>query len=86
MGSVHDSGLWLLNNADKESALIHYDLASARVIHKYAIAGSGHAFNDLAIATGGDIYLTDTRAGAVWHRANGAADPTRFPGRNPLME
>ena len=78
---IHGSGLWLLNNVDKESALIHYDLASARVIRKYAVAGSGHAFNDLAIATSGDIYLTDTRAGAVWHLANGAADLTRFPGR-----
>jgi hypothetical protein len=78
---VHGSGLWLLNNADKESALINYDLASARVIRKYAVAGSGHAFNDLAIATRGDVYLTDTRAGAVWHLANGSADLTRFPGR-----
>jgi SMP-30/gluconolaconase/LRE-like protein len=78
---VHGSGLWLLNNADKESALIHYDLASARVIRKYAIAGGGHLFNDLVIATSGDVYLTDTRAGAVWRLANGSADLTRFPGR-----
>jgi hypothetical protein len=78
---VHGGGLWLLNNADKESALIHYDLASARVIRKYAVAGSGHAFNDMAVANSGDVYLTDTRAGAIWHLANGAADLTRFPGR-----
>jgi hypothetical protein len=78
---VHGSGLWLLNNSDTESVLIHYDLASARVIRKYAVAGSGHNFNDLAIATSGDVYLTDTRAGAVWRLANGAADLTRFPGR-----
>jgi sugar lactone lactonase YvrE len=78
---VHGSGLWLLNNADKESALIHCDLASARVVRKYAVAGSGHAFNDLAIAASGDVYLTDTRAGSVWHLANGSADLTRFPGR-----
>jgi hypothetical protein len=78
---VHGAGLWLLNNADKESALIHYDLASARVIRKYTVAGSGHNFNDLAIATSGDIYLTDTRAGAVWRLANGAAALTRFPDR-----
>jgi len=78
---VHGSGLWLLNNAEKESALMHYDLASARVIRKYAIAGGGHLFNDLVIATSGDVYLTDTRAGAVWRLANGSADLTRFPGR-----
>lgn len=78
---VHGGGLWLLNNADKESALINYDLASTRVIRKYAVAGSGHLFNDLAIATSGDVYLTDTRAGAVWHLANGSDDLARFPGR-----
>jgi hypothetical protein len=78
---VHGSGLWLLNNADKESALIDYDLASARVMRKYAVTGSGHLFNDLGIATSGDVYLTDTRAGAVWRLANGSADLTRFPGR-----
>ncbi len=78
---VHGRGLWLLNNADKESALMNYDLASARVIRKHAVAGSGHLFNDLAIATSGDVYLTDTRAGAVWRLANGSDDLTRFPGR-----
>jgi hypothetical protein len=51
------------------------------VIRKYAIAGGGHLFNDLVIATNGDVYLTDTRAGAVWRLANGSADLTRFPGR-----
>ena len=78
---VYGSGLWLLNNSDTESALIHYDLASARVIRKYAVTGSGHNFNDLAIASTGDVYLTDTRAGAIWHLAKGAADLKRFPGR-----
>jgi hypothetical protein len=78
---VHGSGLWLLNNTDKQSALVHYDLVSARVIRKYAVDGSGHAFNDLAIAATGDIYLTDTRAGAVWRLPIGAAGLTRFPGR-----
>ncbi|MBV8842935.1 MAG: hypothetical protein JO307_09000 [Bryobacterales bacterium] len=35
----------------------------------------------MAIATSGDVYVTDTRAGAVWHLANGSDDLTRFPGR-----
>jgi sugar lactone lactonase YvrE len=78
---IHGNGLWLLSNRDKESALINYDLASARMIRKYAVGGPGHMFNDLAIATSGDVYLTDTRAAAVWLLANGSADLTRFPGR-----
>ena len=75
------AGLWLLNNADTESALIHYDLASARLVRKYTVTGSGHIFNDLAIATTGDLYLTETRAGAVGTLANGTAVLTRFPGQ-----
>lgn len=78
---VSGNGLWLLNNSDQESALIHYDLASARVVRKYSVEGAGHNFNDLAIALDGGVYLTDTRAGAVWHLANGAADLTKLPGR-----
>ena len=78
---AHGNGLWVLNNSDRESALIHYDLASAEVVRKYPVTGAGHNFNDLAFAPAGDIYLTDTRAGAVWHLANGAADLTRLPGR-----
>ncbi|HXP87862.1 MAG TPA: SMP-30/gluconolactonase/LRE family protein [Bryobacteraceae bacterium] len=75
------NGLWLLSNSDQDSALIHYDLASARVLRTYTVAGPGHEFNDLAIAPSGDVYLTDTRAGAVWHLANGAAGLTQFPER-----
>jgi sugar lactone lactonase YvrE len=78
---VNVDGLWLLCNSDNEAALIHFDLASARVVRKYAIAGEHHKFNDLTIAPSGEIYLTDTSAGTVWHLANGAADLTRLPGR-----
>jgi hypothetical protein len=84
---ISGGGLWLLNNSNKESALIHYDLspgydlASGREARKYVVAGSGHDFNDLAIAPSGDIYLTDTPAGAVWVLAHGASDLTRLPGR-----
>jgi sugar lactone lactonase YvrE len=78
---IRGDGLWLLNNSSVESALVHYDLRSARMVHKYAVAGPGHEFNDLAFAPDGDIYLTETRAGAVWHLANGAADLTKLPER-----
>ena len=82
---ARDNGLWLLNNSDfgnanKESALIHYDLATAKQIRKYPVIGAGHSFNDLAFGPAGDSYLTDTRAGAVWHLANGASDLTRLNG------
>jgi hypothetical protein len=77
---VRGNGLWLLSNSDKESALIHCDLQTARVVHKYSVTGPGHDFNDLAITAAGDVYLTDTSAGAVWHLGKGT-DLTRLPGR-----
>jgi hypothetical protein len=78
---VAGNGLWVLSNSENESTLIRYDLPSAQVAHRYSVAGSGHNFNDLAIAPTGDIYLTDTRAGAVWYLAKGAADLAKLPGR-----
>jgi hypothetical protein len=78
---VRNDGLWLLNNADKDSALIHYDLASARAIRSYNVRGQGHTLNDLAFASSGEIYVTDTPAGAIWRLANGASDLVRLPGR-----
>jgi hypothetical protein len=77
---IRGHGLWVLNNSEAESALIHYDIGSARLVRKYAVVGGGHNFNDLAFAPEGDIYLTDTRAGAVWHLANGGGDLTRLSG------
>jgi hypothetical protein len=78
---ARSDGLWILNNTDQESALIRYDLASGRLVGKYSIPGAGHNFNDLAFAPAGDVYLTDTHAGAVWRLANVAADLNRLPGR-----
>jgi hypothetical protein len=78
---VHRDGLWLLNNSDQESALIHYDLASGAVIQMHSITAPGHVFNDLAIGPRDDVYLTDTRAGAVWHLPKGAVELTRLPGK-----
>ncbi len=81
---THDKGLWLLNNNDKESALIHYDLASGQLIRRYPVSGAPHSFNDLTFAPSGDIYLTDTPAGAVWRLANGAAELSKIPGKFPF--
>jgi hypothetical protein len=78
---ANGSGLWVLNNSDTGSALIHYDLPSAAIVRKYSVPGPGHSFNDLAFGPAGDVYLTDTPAGAVWHLSNGAADLTKLPER-----
>ena len=78
---VQNGGLWLLDNSERESALIHYDLASARIVYKYVVTGSGHLFNDLAFSPKGDVYLTDTRAASVWVLSRGASHLSRLPGK-----
>ncbi len=77
---VSGDSVWLVSNSENESALLHLDLASARLVRKYAVAGREHSFNDLAIAPSGEVYVTDTRAGAVWRLAKGAAELARLPG------
>ncbi len=78
---VQGDGLWVLNNSDNDSALVHYELASGREVRRYSVTGPGHNFNDLAIAANGDIYLTDTTAGVVWRLAAGSPALARLPGR-----
>lgn len=80
---TRDKGLWVLNNNDKQSELIHYDLASGQLVRRYPITGAPHSFNDLTFAPSGDIYLTDTPAGAVWHLPHGAAELSKIPGKFP---
>lgn len=77
---VGGGSLWVLDNSDTRSALLRYDLASGKPAGEFAAQGKEHAFNDLTIAGNGDIYLTDTRAGAIWRLAQGASALTRVPG------
>ena len=78
---ANGDGLWVLSNSDGESALIRYELRSGRGDRPLYRSGSGHSFNDLTMAATGDIYLTDTAAGAVWRLAKGAPSLARLPGR-----
>jgi hypothetical protein len=78
---VHGRGLWLLDNSERQSALLHYDLATARLARRYAVNGPGHTFNDLTISPSGDVYLTDTRAAAVWTLQNGGAELSKLAGQ-----
>jgi arsenate reductase len=81
---VRGNALWLLNNSDRESALIGFDLASGRMVGRFAVEGAGHEFNDLAFGPAGDVYLTDTRAGGVWHLEKGADELRQIPGKFEL--
>jgi hypothetical protein len=78
---VFGSSLWLLSNSDQQAALMQFELASGVILHKFAIDGAGHEFNDLVLGPRGDVFLTDTRAGAVLHLEKGATRLTQLPGK-----
>lgn len=82
---THDNGLWVLNNSPVQSELIHYELTSGRLVRRYSVPGAAHSFNDLTFAPSGDIYLTDTPAGAVWRLTEGAEQLSKIPGKFPFV-
>jgi streptogramin lyase len=78
---VNGSSLWLLNNQEHASDLMRYDLGSGRLLHKFSLSESGHHFNDLAFGPRGEVYVTDTRAAAVWRLAPNSSRLTRLSHR-----
>jgi hypothetical protein len=72
--------LRFLNNSDQESALMTYELKTARMVRKHAV-GAGHLLNDLVISPTGEVFMTDTRGGAVWRLAPGAQELEILPGQ-----
>jgi WD40 repeat protein len=50
------------------SGVFKYNLKSGKLINKYCISGkdAAHNFNDLAITSEGDVYLTDSLIGAIY--------------------
>lgn len=78
---VDGHSLWLLNNAAADSSLIRYDLASGNLLRRFSTGAPGHLFNDLTVAPDGGVYLTDTRAGAVWRLARGSDKLVQLAGR-----
>jgi hypothetical protein len=63
-----DGSVWAASNAAGESGLFHYSAPSGELIRKYTVsrATEGHLFNDLAISSLGDVFITDSRAGTVY--------------------
>jgi hypothetical protein len=63
-----DRTVWAASNSAGESGLFHFDAPSGNLIRKYTLSRvtEAHLFNDLAISSQGDVFLTDTRAGTVY--------------------
>lgn len=75
--------LWASSNSPNESGLFHYDLASGKLIRKFTLSGA-HIFNDLVITKAGDVFVTDTRAGAVYRLLHTNGNLEILPGADKL--
>src|SRR5256885_289378 len=77
-----------------ETRLFKCDLRTGRILRRYAPADSGtsHLFNDLAITSNGDVFITDTDQGWLYRIAANAdslevflrPDPDRWAGANGI--
>ena len=74
------NSLWVNSvKGERESELMHYDLATAKLLGRYKPPTSGaHLFNDLVITKRGEVILTDSVAGKVYRLAAGANAFTDF--------
>jgi hypothetical protein len=63
-----DRTVWAVSNAAGDSGLFHFDAPSGNLIRKYTLSRvtEAHLFNDLAISSQGDVFVTDTRAGTLY--------------------
>jgi hypothetical protein len=75
--------LWATSNSSNESGLFHYALASGMLIQKFTLTGA-HLFNDLVVNQAGDVFVTDTRTGAVYRLRHTGSDLEILPGTEKL--
>jgi DNA-binding beta-propeller fold protein YncE len=64
----NDGTLWAAANGDSESAVWHFAVPSGKPIRKYTLSHKteSHLLNDLVVGSLGDVFVTDTRAGAIY--------------------
>jgi len=77
-----------------ESRLFKCDLGTGRILHRYSPADSGtsHLFNDVALASNGDVFITDTDQGWLYRIGADAdslevflrPDPDEWSGANGI--
>ena len=63
-----DRSIWVASNSGGEAGLFHFDTPSGALIRKYTLprGAESHYFNDMAISSKGDVFVTDTQAGTVY--------------------
>ncbi len=57
--------LWATSNSDQGTSLFRYSLPSGKFLKKYVLTGP-HLFNDLVFNSQGEVFVTDTKGGAVY--------------------
>ncbi len=82
------------NEIVSQTRLFKCDLRTGHIVRRYVPpdSGRGHLFNDLAIATNGDVFITDTDQGSVYRVPLDAdtlelflsPDPERFSDANGI--
>lgn len=67
---------------DGRAALVKYDLESGRLVKKYELSPDPghHLFNDIAIDRDGNVFVTDSEAGAIYTVRRDADRLTRLLG------
>jgi hypothetical protein len=65
---TRDRTIWAASNSVGESGIFHFDTPSGSLIQKYTLSrvNERHYFNDMAISSKGDVFITDTQAGTVY--------------------
>lgn len=81
--AVSTSTLTDSGRANPVNQIVGYDLESGKLDRSFNVAGATQ-LNDVIVAPGGDLYTTDSGAGAVYHvRAGGPVDTLMAPGTLP---
>lgn len=81
--------LWATNNSLVGASLRRYDIHSGKLLQTASMEGK-HVFNDLALSSSGNVYVTDTSEGSVYRlnsRTNTLgvlAPPHRFTAANGI--
>jgi len=57
--------LWAASNNKEHAGVFHFDLATGRLLGKHLTA-PGPLFNDLVVTSKGDVFITASRAGALY--------------------
>jgi len=65
---TRDRTIWVASNSVGEAGVFHFDTPQGTLIQKFTVSRTGerHYFNDMAISSKGDVFVTDTQAGTVY--------------------